>query len=131
VRGGLVDIEFIAQYMQLLHAHDHAEILSTTTGEALAACRDAGLIADDVATDLLDALLLWQTVQGRLRLTLTRPVRAVGGKDAPKALQRAVKGIEGLEDFPKLVARMQTVAERTHALFQRLIEHKAEALRST
>ena len=129
VRGGLVDIEFIAQYIQLLHAHDHPEILSTTTAEALAACRDAGLLADDVARDLLDALLLWQTVQGRLRLTLTRPVRAVGGEDAPEALRRAIKGIEGL-DFPQLVARMQATAERTYARFQSLIEHKAEALRS-
>jgi [glutamine synthetase] adenylyltransferase / [glutamine synthetase]-adenylyl-L-tyrosine phosphorylase len=129
VRGGLVDIEFIAQYMQLLHAHDHPEILSTTTAEALAACRDAGLLAKDVAADLLDALGLWQTVQGRLRLTLAKRVSAVGGDDAPEALRRAVRGIEGLA-FPQLVERMQMTAERTHALFQRLIEQEAAALRS-
>lgn len=129
LRGGLVDIEFIAQYNQLLHAHNHPRILSTTTAEALAACRDARLIADDFANELLDALLLWQTVQGRLRLTLTRPITAVGGDDAPEALRRAVQGIDGL-DFPQLVARMRTTAERVHALFQSLIEDKAAALRA-
>jgi [glutamine synthetase] adenylyltransferase / [glutamine synthetase]-adenylyl-L-tyrosine phosphorylase len=129
LRGGLVDIEFIAQYKQLLHAHDHPEILSTATAEALAACRDAGLIDRGVAGDLLDALLLWQTVQSRLRLTLTKPVVALGGEDAPEALRRAVKGIDGL-DFHPLVARMEAIAARTFALFQTQIEREAEALRS-
>jgi glutamate-ammonia-ligase adenylyltransferase len=124
LRGGLVDIEFIAQYKQLLHAHDHPEILSTTTAAALAACRDAGLIDSGVTDDLLDALLLWQTVQSRLRLTLTNPVAALGGEDAPQALRRAVKGIDGL-DFQSLVARMQETAARTYALFHILIEQKA------
>ncbi len=129
LRGGLVDIEFIAQYTQLLHAHNHTRILSTTTAEALKTCRDTGLIAEDAGNDLLDALELWQTVQARLRLTLTGPVSAVGGADAPEALRRAVRGIDGL-DFPQLVARMQATAERIRALFQSLIEDKAAALRS-
>jgi glutamate-ammonia-ligase adenylyltransferase len=128
LRGGLVDIEFIAQYEQLLHAHEHPEILSTTTAEALARCRDAGLINPGVADNLLDALLLWQTVQSRLRLILTKPVFALGGEDAPEALRRALKGIGGL-DFHALVARMQETAARTYALFQTLIEREAEALR--
>jgi glutamate-ammonia-ligase adenylyltransferase len=128
LRGGLVDIEFIAQYKQLLHAHDHPEILSAATAQALAACRDAGLINPGVADNLLDALLLWQTVQSRLRLILTKPVFALGGEDAPEALRRAVKGIDGL-DFHALVARMQETAARTYALFQTLIEREAEALR--
>jgi glutamate-ammonia-ligase adenylyltransferase len=130
LRGGLVDIEFIAQYKQLLHAHDHPEILSTTTAAALAACRNAGLIDPGVADDLLDALLLWQTVQSRLRLTLIKPVTALGGEDAPEALRRAVKGIEGL-DFQSLVARMQETAARTYAQFHTLIEQEANALRSS
>jgi glutamate-ammonia-ligase adenylyltransferase len=130
LRGGLVDIEFIAQYQQLLHAHDHPEILSTTTAEALARCRDAGLIDSGVADDLLDALLLWQTVQSRLRLTLTKPVVALGGEDAPEALRRALKGIGGL-DFHALVARMQETAARTYALFRTLFEREADALRSS
>ena len=36
-RGGLVDLEFIAQYLQLLHAHDHPEVLAGGT----AACFEA------------------------------------------------------------------------------------------
>ena len=129
LRGGLVDIEFMAQYKQLLHAHDHPEILSTNTAEALAACRDAGLIDAASANELLGALSLWQTVQSRLRLTLSKPVAALGGEDAPETLRRAVKGIEGLA-FPQLVVRMREAATRTYALFQRMIADEADAPRS-
>ncbi|MFX7052345.1 hypothetical protein ABTH91_20120, partial [Acinetobacter baumannii] len=31
VRGGLIDIEFVAQALQLVHAHKHPEILDTNT----------------------------------------------------------------------------------------------------
>ncbi len=37
VRGGMVDLEFIVQYLQLAHAADHPAVLSQTTLTALAA----------------------------------------------------------------------------------------------
>ena len=36
VRGGLVDLEFIAQYLQLVHAAAHPHVLSQNTVAALA-----------------------------------------------------------------------------------------------
>ncbi len=33
--GGLVDIEFIAQYLQLVHAHEQPDILDTSTARVL------------------------------------------------------------------------------------------------
>ena len=36
VRGGLVDLEFIAQHLQLVHAAEHPEILNQNTAAALA-----------------------------------------------------------------------------------------------
>ena len=35
VRGGLIDIEFIAQYLQLVHAHERPDILDQSTIGAL------------------------------------------------------------------------------------------------
>ena len=52
VRGGLVDIEFIAQYLQLRHAHAVPEVLSPNTREALSRLRAAGVLAPDAADDL-------------------------------------------------------------------------------
>ncbi len=35
LRGGLIDIEFIAQYLQLRYAHRKPDVLSPNTGTAL------------------------------------------------------------------------------------------------
>jgi [glutamine synthetase] adenylyltransferase / [glutamine synthetase]-adenylyl-L-tyrosine phosphorylase len=39
--GGLVDLEFIAQYLALVHAEAEPEILDTHTGRVLDAARQA------------------------------------------------------------------------------------------
>ena len=55
VRGGLVDIEFIAQYLQLRHAHTFPGAIAELL-EALSRLRAAGVLAADIADDLIDAL---------------------------------------------------------------------------
>lgn len=124
VRGGLVDIEFICQYLQLRHGHDHPAILSANTATALTACRDEGLVDEATARALLDALGLWQTIQHRLRLTLGTSMSATGEEDAPEALRRAVEDVLGL-DFPALVARMRSTAGAVRDLFAALVEQPA------
>src|ERR1051326_135448 len=47
--GGLVDLEFIAQYLQLVHAADHPEVLDTTTARVLDKAWAAGLLAAEDA----------------------------------------------------------------------------------
>ena len=129
VRGGLVDIEFIAQYLQLLHAHRFPSVLSPNTREALAALRAAGVLAAEVADELIDSLELWQTVQHRLRRNSVDVRGAVDGDDAPKPLRLAVAGIAGL-DFEGLVRKMHSVAEGVRAHFRRIVEEPAEAARA-
>ncbi len=80
VRGGLVDIEFIAQYLQLRHAHAVPEVLSPNTREALSRLRAAGVLAADAADDLINALDLWQTVQHRVRLNIGAVIGALEGR---------------------------------------------------
>ena len=125
-RGGLVDIEFIAQYLQLLHAHRVAGVLSPNTREALLNLRTAGVLAAGVADELIEALDLWQAVQHRVRLNTVDALGAFGADDAPKPLRLAVDGIAGL-DFEKLVNKMHSVARRVHAHFCRIVEEPAEA----
>ena len=54
VAGGLIDIEFLAQYLMLLHGAQHPEILSTTTPLALRNLRDAGLLDAGAAETLIE-----------------------------------------------------------------------------
>jgi len=134
LRGGLVDIEFIAQYLQLRHAHAHPEILETNTHRAFGRMRDAGLLDPAVANDLIAALDLWQALQGMLRLTLEGVSTPKDGGDPAAAIPAALKPklaqLTGCPDFPSLMALIRDTAERTHGHFKALIEDPAAALRA-
>lgn len=120
LRGGLVDVEFIVQYLQLVHAHEHPAVLSPTTRVALQTIGDAGLLDRAVADLLLKALDLWHSVQARIRLAWDGPVPATGPEDVPPALRAALDGAMGL-DFDRLAAHMKETAERVHAVFDDII----------
>ncbi|MBR72327.1 MAG: bifunctional [glutamate--ammonia ligase]-adenylyl-L-tyrosine phosphorylase/[glutamate--ammonia-ligase] adenylyltransferase [Rhodospirillaceae bacterium] len=70
IRGGLVDIEFITQYLQLLYASDNPDILSTETTLALNNLVKSGLLKKDVGNDLENARNYYKNIQSLLRLTV-------------------------------------------------------------
>lgn len=57
-RGGLSDVEWTAQLLQLQHAGSHPELRTTGTLATLRAARDAGLVGADDVEVLTDAWLL-------------------------------------------------------------------------
>lgn len=117
LRGGLVDIEFIAQYLQLRHARAHPEILSTNTRAALERLRDAGLLDGRTATDLIDALDLWQMLQLMLRLTIAGHL----DKEPPEALREHLAKLIGAADGDALRERIIAAARRVHSLFNEIV----------
>lgn len=66
--GGLIDVEFIAQTLQLGHAIDHPGCLNPNTTDALIACRDAGLLDAHSAETLIDSLAMWRNLQSIIRI---------------------------------------------------------------
>ena len=79
--GGLVDIEFIAQVLQLIHAGDAGFRRDQTTRVALRRLGAFGAIEPADARLLIDAERLWRTIQGMLRMTVGR----LEGADLPDA----------------------------------------------
>ena len=73
VAGGLVDIEFIAQYLQLLHAAERPEILDTSTARALDKAWHLGVLATEDAEVLRGAVRLYHDLTQLLRLCLPGP----------------------------------------------------------
>ncbi len=73
MRGGLVDLEFIAQYLQLVHAAAHPDVLSPNTATALTNLRRAGLLPAAAAEVLLPAARLLNNLTQVLRLCLEGP----------------------------------------------------------
>nr|WP_192796756.1 bifunctional [glutamine synthetase] adenylyltransferase/[glutamine synthetase]-adenylyl-L-tyrosine phosphorylase [Serinicoccus kebangsaanensis] len=68
--GGLSDVEWVAQLLQLQHAHEHPGLRTTSTIDALRAAGEAGLVREQdevplleawcVASQLRDAGIVWR-----------------------------------------------------------------------
>jgi glutamate-ammonia-ligase adenylyltransferase len=72
-RGGLVDIEFLAQALQLVHGHDHVEARQFATTAALAGLARAGVLEPTIATELAERYRFLRRVSAALRLLGARP----------------------------------------------------------
>ncbi len=86
-RGGLVEIEFIAQYLQLGYARAFPSLRRTRTAETLAAAGKAGLLSAETAAQLVETLRLHHALQAVLRLSGLK--RFEPGK-APEGLRQAL-----------------------------------------
>ncbi|MBF0250951.1 MAG: bifunctional [glutamine synthetase] adenylyltransferase/[glutamine synthetase]-adenylyl-L-tyrosine phosphorylase [Alphaproteobacteria bacterium] len=128
-RGGLVDVEFIAQYLQLRHGHDHPEILAPTTRVALENIARAGLLDRDATDLLLDSLDVWHGLQGLLRLTVTADLGRDGGYVFPASLQRKICQIMATDGCEAAKARIADTAAQVLDIFRRLIDEPADRLR--
>ena len=123
--GGLVDCEFLAQYLQLRHAHAHVEILDATTATVFGRLADAGLLPRPVADELVAATLLWRRLQAVRRLTVGDDVGADG---LPTPLRTLLARAGEAVDYGALEDKVWRVAARVHDHYDRLIEAPAAAL---
>jgi [glutamine synthetase] adenylyltransferase / [glutamine synthetase]-adenylyl-L-tyrosine phosphorylase len=124
-RGGLVDVEFIAQYLQLRHSASHPQMLRPNTADALHGAMTSDVLSREQGAALLDALRLWQIVQGLLRLTVEGDFVPA---DAPAGLRNALARAAGEVDFPALEAKMRERSREVLAIFGALIPAAASPL---
>jgi glutamate-ammonia-ligase adenylyltransferase len=120
--GGLIEVEFIAQVLQLIHAHDAPHLCSPTTRTALGGLAQAGVLPADDAALLIRADNVWRTVQGMLRVTVGRGAPVELPEDSARALLRAVAaalGGGGPVDLAGLRATLDDLARQVRALFVR------------
>ena len=66
--GGLVDVEFAAQFLQLVYGHEHPELRTGSTPEALSRLRAAGLLSEPAQRTLSDGYAFLRRVELRLRI---------------------------------------------------------------
>ena len=123
-RGGMVDIEFIAQYLQLREAARRPDLLQPNTQAALLALADDGALARPAADELAGTLELWRDLQNILRLTVGEPF-AEG--DAAPALLTLIALAARAGDFAALRQDMEAKAERAFAWYERIVAAPAAA----
>jgi glutamate-ammonia-ligase adenylyltransferase len=118
VRGGLVDLEFIAQYLQLVSAAGHPRVLDQNTLEAYRRLRDAGVLAPAHADVLIPATRLVQDLAQILRLCLEGRFDPA---TAPSGMKELLARAGDAADFAELEARLAATLERVAALFDEIV----------
>ena len=117
-RGGLVDVEYIAQYLQLLHAAETEDILAGDSVSVFEAAANHGLIEGETARELADAATLWHNLHGILSLTVEeRFVEAT----APPALLAVIERACDVTGIDSLKEAMRETTARTASHFDRLL----------
>lgn len=119
--GGLVDVEFTVQYLQLLHGREHPRVRGTNTLTAIDALFSEGCISVEDTEALRSGYLFLRRLENRLRLvhghSLTRmPTR---GRALSQLARRL--GVLGPDPGAALLAEYRACAERVRAVYARVL----------
>ena len=115
--GGLVDIEFAAQFLQLAHAADGGP-LRQNTGEALAALREARL-ADEGALTRLEAA--WRLEQDLSQLIKVALEDGADVEAEPKAFKTLLAKAGGVAQFKSLKPKLAKAKAEARAAYAAVV----------
>lgn len=121
LRGGLVDLEFIVQYLQLRHAVEHPGVLSPNTWRAIRNLEEAGFLAPGDAAHLKQALDLWQALQSQLHLSISMDPDKAPNARMPEGLRHHLAELGGVESFEDVETMIRDTARNVFDVFSRLI----------
>jgi glutamate-ammonia-ligase adenylyltransferase len=116
--GGLVDIEFIAQYLQLVHGAAMPDILDTSTARMLEQAARLGVLAAEDAAVLRPAVLLFHDLTQILRLCLSGTFDL---KSANAGVLALLARAADLPDFPALQAHVGETQRQVRQCFVRIL----------
>jgi glutamate-ammonia-ligase adenylyltransferase len=116
--GGLIDIEFVAQYLQLVHGAGNPEMLDASTVRVLDKAARLGVLAPAHADVLRPAARLYHDLTQVLRLCVTGPFDP---KTAGPGLLRLLARAADLPDFATLDAHLIETQARVRRSFERII----------
>ncbi|MFN4355935.1 bifunctional [glutamine synthetase] adenylyltransferase/[glutamine synthetase]-adenylyl-L-tyrosine phosphorylase [Parvibaculum sp.] len=122
VRGGLVDIEFICQYLQLVHAHEHPAIRNTHTRTALARIAEERLLPDEIAEMLVHAISLNHNLTQVIRVCVEGVFNPA---EAPIGLKFRLARAGDAPDFAMLEADLLESQRRVRDAFETIVTSAA------
>jgi glutamate-ammonia-ligase adenylyltransferase len=124
--GGLVDIDFIAQYLQLVHAAQFPEILNVNTLAVLDNAARLGVLPQAAADVLRPAARLYHDLTQILRLCVSEKFKSeTAGEDLLRVLVRAGDA----PDFSSLEARVRETQAEVRELFLKIVGEGAASPR--
>jgi glutamate-ammonia-ligase adenylyltransferase len=116
--GGTVDIDFIAQYLQLVHAAEKPDILDVSTLHVLDNAARLGVLPQSAAEVLRPAARLYHALTLILRLCVSEGFKPeTAGEDLLRVMARAGDA----PDFSSLEARVKETQSEVRRVFRELL----------
>ena len=122
-RGGLVDIEFAVQLLQLEHGKDR-RVRTPETSVAIEALAAAGYLSPEHAETLRDGYAFLRKLEQRIRILHATPAQLLEGNAPgllPLARRVGIRNRRGSEAGAELLARYAEVTERVRATYEALV----------
>jgi glutamate-ammonia-ligase adenylyltransferase len=117
--GGMVDIDFIAQYLQLVHAASKPDILDVSTLHVLDNAARLGVLPQSAAEVLRSATRLYHDLTQILRLCVSERFKPeTSGEDLLRVMARAGDA----PDFSSLEARVKETESEVRRVFRDLVQ---------
>jgi len=120
--GGMVDIDFIAQHLELIHAGEKPEILNVNTLEVIDNAPRLGVLPQASAEVLREAGRLYHDLTQILRLCVNENFDPeTAGEDLLRIMARAGDA----PDFSSLEARIKETQAEVRRVFRSVVEGKS------
>ncbi len=116
--GGLIDLEFIAQYLSLRHGHDHPEILDVSTRNVLLKAGAQSLLTPAEADVLSTAHTLYGAVTQMVRLSIEGPFKPA---DVGAGVLRRIAAAAQSPDFPRVEREIAEKRVDVRAIFDKIM----------
>lgn len=119
--GGLVDIDFIAQFLVLVHSSNHPELLHRSSRNIFAAGQRAGLIETDTAETLIEAANLFQQILTFLSLVIDGNLDDDRVSLLSQRLKSDIAEIVEIQDFDNLYHRLVDTETNVRHIFETIV----------
>ncbi|MFM1928354.1 MAG: Bifunctional glutamine synthetase adenylyltransferase/adenylyl-removing enzyme [Pseudomonadota bacterium] len=116
-RGGIREIEFIAQLFQLIRGGREERLRDRSTRAVLATLGEQGRLSDDEVRDLQEAYGFWRRLEHRLQYDEDAQTHVLGGSTS--AYERAASAM-GLANADALAEAIVIRQQRVSVLFDKL-----------
>ena len=122
VSGGLIDIEFVAQYLVLAHARERPRLLDVSTRAVIAEAGACGLLTPDEQQALADAHRLYTDATQIMRLAVAGPFDPA---KAASGVKRRIAAAAALPDFESLQGAVSEARVRVRRVYARVLGGQA------
>ncbi|PLY00873.1 MAG: bifunctional [glutamate--ammonia ligase]-adenylyl-L-tyrosine phosphorylase/[glutamate--ammonia-ligase] adenylyltransferase [Desulfuromonas sp.] len=127
-RGGMVDVEFITQYLQMLHAGKHVELRRQNTIDVLQQLAGLDLLPVDDADVLISGYKYLRRLENKLRLLHDKSINSFSSFD--KGFRKIARslgyGQGGLKPEHEFLEEYRRVTERIRSLLEKYLHPHPE-----